>query len=66
MYDWKIQGNCVNDWETFDIELDSKPSKEQTDKALSLCRACPVLRECSEYAQKHQTSGVIQGGKVWL
>jgi hypothetical protein len=60
---WRDQARCRGmDGETFfPLPLDH----ETREAALSVCGACPVTRQCGEFAESHHTTAGIFGRRDW-
>lgn len=39
--------------------------RQQAQQALELCRTCPVLEECSEWASQFRWAEVVVAGRQW-
>ena len=64
-WEWQYQGACKGvDTEIFFLEhgdrAQAKRKKEQ--KAISICRACPVINECREHALRVPELYGVWGG----
>lgn len=64
-WEWQYEGACKNkDTEMFFLEhgdrAQSKRKKEQ--KALAICRTCPVIQKCLDHALKVPETYGVWGG----
>lgn len=63
---WVEQANCIGtDPEAFFIEVSSKTSRTEINRfetAKSICHECPVAKECLEFAENNNLTGLF-GGK---
>ncbi|MEU0335404.1 WhiB family transcriptional regulator [Streptomyces sp. NPDC006193] len=57
---WRGRAACRNeDPELFFPIGDTGPAAQQTEKALAVCRSCPVLAPCRTWALTHgETDGI--------
>lgn len=63
MLTWRSRSACLGeDPELFFPVGTTGPALEQTQRAKAVCRSCPVIDECLEWAlQTHQDAGIWGG-----
>ena len=64
---WMSESLCVDYQETFNMEpgLRRGPRKAKIKEAESICRACPVIVECSNWASSKTWSDIVVAGKYY-
>ena len=55
---WATQAACKDQPDAF---LGDHRGRGQTDQALAICAACPVIIPCDDYAAQHARGGVWAG-----
>lgn len=63
---WTEQAACVGDWDLFDAPEHGLTKRERADQlalARAICRSCPVMAECDEFARTAtpRVSGIWAG-----
>lgn len=59
---WKLQAHCRGHRDP-DIWFPDSSSRSAANPAVTVCRECPVTRECGEYAAARRIPYGIWGGK---
>lgn len=58
-YEWRLQAACEGQADLFFPQGDLTHVR----KALAICRGCPVIRECGNYADERGEKNGIWGGR---
>lgn len=65
LWDWQYEGACIDMDSSFFFHPDGergRPRRQRDDEAKAVCRRCPVLLRCREYAlTAHEPYGVWGG-----
>jgi hypothetical protein len=61
--DWMVDARCKGRTETFFPPFGEQPDARRLREAAarSICRCCPVLTVCREYARRHREQGFWGG-----
>ncbi|CAN5348062.1 WhiB family transcriptional regulator [soil metagenome] len=63
MLSWRNRSACLDeDPELFFPVGTTGPALEQTERAKAVCRACPVINECLEWALDSNQDAGVWGG----
>ena len=56
---WRQQAACIG---YTDVFFPDRPNSEARLKAISICRTCPVVMECGDYANETAEISAVWGG----
>lgn len=49
--DWMTRARCIDQWALFDDDAERGGNSDKKIRAaIDICRSCPVLQQCAEYA----------------